>query len=318
MHNKIVSKLNGHTVKEVSCNLCQGTDVTVLFQKNTFSYVQCNNCNLVYVREQLTPQEVQKIYERGYDSKRQSKADPRDFSSYKDLLQNLRPYRQNNRLLDVGCFMGKFLYGAQVDGWNVAGVEISEQAVTFCDDELGLRNVFCSTLEANTELQPGFDVITMIDLIEHLADPLVTVQRSYDLLREGGVLYVETPNFASIARLIYGQKWRVFFPWHFYYFTPKTLKRTLQRVGFKQIEINTTQLGPLSSFDPYKSLNSGGGISDAKSTMNKIKKQGFVQQNYQLVKKTFLSTRKLEKMTFRVTDAVGLKFGGRLIAYATK
>src|SRR5690606_2387907 len=105
----------------------------------------------------------------------------------------LQPYRQLNTMLEVGCAAGFFLKVASEENWCVTGVEIMEPAVAYARQSLGL-DVRAGTL-ADVDLPPaGYDVVVMIETVEHLLDPAQTVRQAFHLLRPGGAMLVTVPN----------------------------------------------------------------------------------------------------------------------------
>jgi predicted TPR repeat methyltransferase len=143
-------------------------------------------------------------------------------------------HERGGRLLDVGCHTGIFLDVARKAGWETFGVEPSRWSADRARAR-GLR-VADGTL-AEVEL-PGesFDVITMWDVIEHLADPAEELRRAHRLLRPNGLLAVSTMNVASWFPRLLGRRWPWYMQMHLYYFTPATLRQMLDRTGFEMVE----------------------------------------------------------------------------------
>lgn len=112
---------------------------------------------------------------------------------------------RRGRYLDVGCGFGGFLVVFAEQGFEVRGIELDPERVAFsranCLD-VGLRDV----VEERNILNPnialhlgGFDVITCLDVIEHVLDVEKTLEHLARLLNPGGVLILEIPNMDSIA-----------------------------------------------------------------------------------------------------------------------
>jgi len=101
------------------------------------------------------------------------------------------------RVLDVGCGWGGLLCQFAKTGAEVYGVDLDEEVVQFARDHLYLANVSTGSIEDCTHMGP-FDVIAMLDFIEHPLCPLQAFRVAASLLRPGGLLMIWTPN-ASIA-----------------------------------------------------------------------------------------------------------------------
>ena len=194
-------QIDGRNVEAVNCNSCGSDSLSKLWQKDNFIYCQCQKCNLNFISPRLTQDEIKKIYEEGFDSKNLHKPPPYDYSLYSLFFKTINKYRQNNRLLDVGCFRGDLLYGAKQKHWDVYGVEISQKAAEIGKKQYEI-DIFIGSLEANFE-SDFFDAVSMFDVIEHLPDPKSYIKEIFRILRPGGILYLDTPNFNSINRFIF-------------------------------------------------------------------------------------------------------------------
>jgi 2-polyprenyl-3-methyl-5-hydroxy-6-metoxy-1,4-benzoquinol methylase len=133
-------------------------------------------------------------------------------------------------VLDVGCGVGLLLDEARRRGWRAQGVELSDWGVRRAR-HLGL-DVFQGTLE-ESGFEPGsFDAVFMIDVLEHLADPVRTLVKVSQLLRPGGVLCVVTPDAASLAARALGSRWWGMLPGHVVLFPRQGLRELLRTLGF--------------------------------------------------------------------------------------
>jgi 2-polyprenyl-3-methyl-5-hydroxy-6-metoxy-1,4-benzoquinol methylase len=139
------------------------------------------------------------------------------------------------RHLDVGCALGSMLEEASRAGWDSVGVETSQFAAEYARTHTGC-DVHAGTLESAAFSSNSFDVITLMDVIEHVPDSSSLVQEIYRLLRPGGVLFLVTPNFGSFFVRLYGRTaYGVWPDQHVVYFQPSTIEKLLRGVGFAKI-----------------------------------------------------------------------------------
>jgi SAM-dependent methyltransferase len=154
----------------------------------------------------------------------------------------------NGKLLDVGSNLGAFLSLAGKRNWLTSGVDVSEYAVRYSRDNLGL-NVFQGDLESAAFPAEHFDCVSMWDVIEHLPNPLQTLKEAGRVTRKGGLVIIYTPNQDSLLNrlieafygLIPGRMSAVaqkVYPSHRHlcYFTPHSLALALAASGFKVIK----------------------------------------------------------------------------------
>lgn len=133
------------------------------------------------------------------------------------------PFRPGGRLLEVGCATGERLALLRSLGWDVQGVEISEQACRQAKARHGIE-VFCGELEEACLPATSVDAVVMSHLIEHVHDPVATLQEVRRVLRPGGVVLMETPNVDSLERHVFGDCWYDWdVPRHLFLFSARTL-----------------------------------------------------------------------------------------------
>jgi 2-polyprenyl-3-methyl-5-hydroxy-6-metoxy-1,4-benzoquinol methylase len=132
----------------------------------------------------------------------------------------------------VGCAGGFFLKAAENAGWNATGIELSRHLYEFGTKELGVT-IIPGTLDRTDLPEKSFDLITFWDVLEHVADPKATLLKARRLLKPGGYLLVNYPDFDSVGAKLLGRRWWFLIDVHIYYFTPTTLKKLVEGLGFR-------------------------------------------------------------------------------------
>lgn len=239
--------------EEVSCLLCgsgrrkpmlEGPDPAPDGRGLWFAVVQCQDCGLCYTNPRPNLSSMGQFYSRTY-TPHQIKLKPvRQAQWYKwqrwcgglDYRKTL-PVHGQGRLLDFGCGSGSFLRRMQQQGWQVAGLDLSPQAVRNACQQ-GLRVLLGSL--PHPELAPAsFDTITMWHSLEHVHEPLAVLRAARQLLVSGGRLVVSVPNLDSLAFRWFGRHWfGLELPRHLTHFTPWTLRLMLYRAGFKTLSVH--------------------------------------------------------------------------------
>lgn len=148
-------------------------------------------------------------------------------------------------LLEVGCGSGEWLTYMRGLGWRVEGVEPDPKAVEAARAR-GL-NVRAGRLSEQRYPDGYADVICLIHVIEHLHDPLHTLQECRRVLKPDGRLVIATPNSASLGHGRFGSNWvSLDPPRHLMIFDPPTMRRLLDQAGFAVDLLKTTARGARS------------------------------------------------------------------------
>jgi SAM-dependent methyltransferase len=153
--------------------------------------------------------------------------------------------RRTGRLLEIGCGGGLLVRVASARGWQVWGTEISPSCASMLRPQMGERLFQGTVLEAPFD-DESFDGAAMIEVIEHLTDPLPYLVAVRRLLRPGGRLFVTTPNAGGASARVLGKHWRAYTGEHLSYFDPRSMTALLERAGFGKIEVHTSNFDLVS------------------------------------------------------------------------
>jgi SAM-dependent methyltransferase len=152
-------------------------------------------------------------------------------ASWGNILTSIQRYTEGRALLEIGIGAYGLLAVALEMGYDAQAVEISAAQCRDCTNTLGIPVWHCDML--NFAVGNKYDVITMGDVVEHVTDPVAALEKAYELLCEGGVLWLSTPNFeSSWSRMM---KWNDAMwcePSHITWFSRDTLCALLERIGF--------------------------------------------------------------------------------------
>ena len=142
---------------------------------------------------------------------------------------------EEKTLLDVGCGTGDFLKIAQLNNWNVSGIEPNEKARQIANAKTN-NAVFKIEQLLQFEKQ-SFDVITLWHVLEHLPnleDQLLILK---SLLKENGTLIIAVPNYKSFDANYYKNFWAAFdVPRHLWHFDQKSLQNLLMSKDMKIVK----------------------------------------------------------------------------------
>lgn len=146
------------------------------------------------------------------------------------------PYQGSGKLLDFGCGNGTFLRRMKTLGWDVTGVDFSEQAVAAVRAS-GIR-ALQGTLPHPGLSPSSFDLITLRHALEHVPDARAILQAIHHLLVPGGRVHIQVPNFASWEVEHFRDASHVLqLPRHFLHFSPASLENLLIANGFAEVSV---------------------------------------------------------------------------------
>jgi len=239
----------GVSLEEPPCPLCGepgGRTLLripdLLFRRpGLFGLVRCGGCGLVRSSPRPTRDSLGFYYAGAYSGEATADMRQAQTEGAAGLLQHARWGQLNlhvqltpaDRLLDVGCGYGAFLrllgdktgcqlFGVDLDAGSLAGSVVADRAT-----------LFAGTLEQAAFPDDHFAAVTLFHSLEHMPDPVATLREVGRILRPGGVLYVELPNFQGLLRRICRQYWfPLLMPQHLCHFAPATIRQALAAAGF--------------------------------------------------------------------------------------
>ena len=189
------------------------------------------------MQEEL-PNKVEKLYTKEYYSgeAKYSYQDERSSQKFHNFvwqarLKNIARFIPPPAdFLDVGCAFGGFLQTANNFGYRTQGLDISAYAVKHAQSQ-GLK-VQQGTLEAGAFPAQSFDIVTLVEVIEHLADPHRAMQALSEILRPKGMVLVQSANFLGWQARWAKAKYHYYLPGHLFYYSTRNLRLLFKNYGF--------------------------------------------------------------------------------------
>jgi SAM-dependent methyltransferase len=150
------------------------------------------------------------------------------------LLQSVRRHRPGGRLLDIGAGSGILVEVATRLGYRAEGIEPSEWMVRSAAAH-GLK--IQAGILPHEEITGPYDVVTLVDVIEHVSDPVELLVQAGTVLASDGIGLVITPDVASVAARVMGKHWWHYRMAHICYFERQTLLAALRHADLEPIAI---------------------------------------------------------------------------------
>ena len=163
------------------------------------------------------------------------------------------------RLLDIGSGPGHFLAAAMRAGFRATGVEINPELACMAAKSSGAEVVAGDGAALTTVLagrEKSFDVLTLLDVLEHVSDPVALLREASRFLAPGGTLLIYTPNHSGlIARtaaligrlsggLVDGPLRGIYDCDHVVFFDPASLRDAVRRAGLHAGDMRMIRFNP--------------------------------------------------------------------------
>jgi len=138
-------------------------------------------------------------------------------------------------ILDIGCAAGYLMQGLKECGWNVMGIEANKTMADYAKAKNNL-NVINAVVE-DFVFGKQFDVISVIQVVGHLAEPQTAVRTIAKHTKPKGYVIVETWNCKSFTARMFGNNWHEYSPPSvLQWFNPHSLDYLFNMNGFKLIK----------------------------------------------------------------------------------
>lgn len=229
----------------ISCILCGSDKHSLIYSKDQWNVYKCDNCGLGMLEPRPKDDELNTLYQQEYfqghynnelllDSPEMKKR----LSQEKHRLRFFHKFMKKGKVLDIGCGRGYFLLACRKQGYEVEGIDISEDAADYVMTELKIK-VHIGEANNITLPEKTFDVITLWHSLEHNADPNVCIQNACKWLKDRGILVVDVPNYTGHDAQKMWDNWPGWdLPYHLYHFTKTSLIYLLHKHGLTTVRSN--------------------------------------------------------------------------------
>jgi SAM-dependent methyltransferase len=214
---------------------------------------RCEKCGLVFAGNMPSADALSTYYSKHYFDVQKGGGNYSD--SEVGNLEGYLEYSENRLkriegitggtgyILDVGAGRATFIKAANQRGWQTHGLESSPDNVEYAKSKWGIELDPSDFFSYSTN--DKYDVITMLEVIEHLVSPWDAIKKCASLLVEDGLLVIATP-FRDSSYVKAKQQCNDFWwsePSHLTYMDTKALVRRAEKYGFNCIDIVDSEQG---------------------------------------------------------------------------
>lgn len=125
-----------------------------------------------------------------------------------NFFVGLVPNNAKLSILDLGCAEGKLALSLSMKGHQVTASDISQRQLDKIfmiakKQSIAIEVIKCNIEEGISQFnKKTFDIIFFMDVIEHLKSPIIALENIRNLLKDGGTLFINTPNSCTICNLL--------------------------------------------------------------------------------------------------------------------
>lgn len=230
----------------MNCRLCDSTQIEYKFhagkEGDRFPVYECRDCRFQF--RDLDSREAASFYTEEYytgraqfsylDERKMEEPSRAVWNRRIRLLKKMSRAAAGEPFLDVGCSFGGLLACARDLGFDPYGMEISGYSADWAGKRFGSERVMIGNVEDYNLPEKGFAMVTMIEVAEHLSDPVKAFRNIHRSMRPGGVLLVQTADMDGLQAKMGGRDYHYYLPGHLSYFTRHNLRKALLLAGFNR------------------------------------------------------------------------------------
>jgi 2-polyprenyl-3-methyl-5-hydroxy-6-metoxy-1,4-benzoquinol methylase len=204
-----------------------------------FSILKCGACGHKSLDAHFTLEELGRLYTEFYPRSQFSLEDytpSAELTGFRAWIEGakssaFRWVPQNVRVLDIGCGFGETLGYHKKRGCDVYGVEADEN-IKRVAEKYGY-NVHIGVFTPGNYEAEFFDYVTMDQVIEHLSDPIASLQGVAQVTKPGGSVIISTPNSNGWGSNLFGARWISWhIPYHLQFFSKTSMSIAAEKTGF--------------------------------------------------------------------------------------
>jgi 2-polyprenyl-3-methyl-5-hydroxy-6-metoxy-1,4-benzoquinol methylase len=237
-----MSSVPAFMAEQIFCCVCNNTnpnDFTLKYQKENFAVVTCNKCTHHFIPHFYRKQ-IQYTQYKNSEVTAAVRAGNNwvKIQRHKLRFKFIQKYIKSGKLFDLGAGWGHFMLAGKELGYDVYGVEISEQPYLYCVNDLKLPVDHIDFFEMDEAKK--FDVITMWDVLEHIDKAGPFLEKCNKLTNTGGYLFLQVPQIDSYFAKKHKDNWKMMGLDHVNYFGKKTITQILEMHGYEVLKIKSS------------------------------------------------------------------------------
>lgn len=231
------------------CPLCDSHQVSEFmlapdrFHMRTelYTLMRCATCSCVWVANPPSPEEMANHYDEDYHRAIAAAGEGSAALRWKGQREAIAKHKSAGSILDIGCSSGGFLSTMKGPSWKLYGIEMESSTAERARKNTGAE-VFTGDAMDAPFAPESFDVITTLDVLEHVYQPRQFARKINEWLKPGGIYYTMLPNIDSWEARMLGSHWYgLELPRHLFHFSPRSLAMLMKENNFLYVDIFTAR-----------------------------------------------------------------------------
>jgi len=245
--------------EDVFCPTCGPIAIRnkIFERQDGIVFYSCIQCNIEYASPRLVESSLLNLYEgdswrdklfyENWSFEEWDKEKGKDYFLVKENIKLVKNFlNPGATVLDVGCDIGLTVKKLEESGYYSEGVEVSSVGSRIALEKTGIKVQNLKLEDYKSNIQ--FDGLLLLDVLEHLNNPLQVLNQCADNLKQGGCIFIHTPHHRGL-----GTRYKKFlhkiglkkdykhfgFPQHLYSFDKKSLEEILKKTGFDTIHFES-------------------------------------------------------------------------------
>lgn len=232
-----------------NCQMLKNLNINSIVDSSIMLCLECSHHYLSPIIEENTIKDYYNRINSEYYDYIPSHARKNEDLKILSAVQKLKP---KGNVLEIGSGNGFLLNLFKENGYQCTGIEPSPKASEYAKNTLNL-NILNTFLTKDTFAENSFDVVLLMDVLEHIYRPIELFNQCNKILKKGGIIVVLTGDIDSLNAKFWKNKWFYFNYWeHISFFSRTSIEYLLLKTDFKLIKYSIFNHTGSYIFNLYK------------------------------------------------------------------
>jgi SAM-dependent methyltransferase len=199
-----------------------------------FSFLRCTGCGFIRIDPQPDTALLMRFYAQYHATGKYAAKAPKKIRRARRRIQRLRSAISGRSFIDVGCNVGFAVEEARLAGFTATGIDIDPDAVATARGQFPGCAFHVSDIAGLAARGERFDLVYCAEVLEHITDVRAFMAALSALTRDGGLLYLTTPDAGHVRVRNHFLAWdEVKPPEHLCWFSKNALRHGFGTAGFR-------------------------------------------------------------------------------------